>query len=385
MTYRLTCLTPLLVGDGNKLAPIDYMVWKDQVNVLDQRRIFRLLAKGPRLEGYLVQLKKADKLDFASWGGFAQNFADRRIAFEHPSAAQCWDRAQGESLFIPTFASGVDGPYLPATAIKGALRTAMFFGNLKPGSVEALAQRFQGDRPPRRPAEMAEEEALGPGGGSRMRGVSLGDSAPITRETMRVYLVRVATLLPAKGAAPFVLGWKQSPRGAAGADRPGESTAWFAEMAAPGTVFSGKWGERHSGSKGRFRPADRATVFRAANQYAAHILDVHLRYAAWTGLTHLEASLRSLREKLDALDPAHACLLPLGWGGGLLSKTPWKGVESPETNDYARILARLPYYARAVQSGLPFPKTRRVVFLENQPAALPGWSVLEVAENAPAS
>ena len=54
MRYRLTCLTPLLVGDGRKLSPIDYMVWKDHVNVLDQWRIFRLLAKGPRLEGYLT-------------------------------------------------------------------------------------------------------------------------------------------------------------------------------------------------------------------------------------------------------------------------------------------------------------------------------------------
>src|SRR3979409_2710199 len=83
MRYRLTCLTPTLVGDGRKLSPIDYMVWKDHVNVLDQWRIFRLLAKGPRLESYLTQLKKADKLDFASWGGFAQNFAGRRTRSEH--------------------------------------------------------------------------------------------------------------------------------------------------------------------------------------------------------------------------------------------------------------------------------------------------------------
>jgi hypothetical protein len=60
MKYRLTCLTPVLVGDGEKLSPIDYMVWKDHVNVLDQRRIFRLLAKGPRLDGYLTQLKRAE-------------------------------------------------------------------------------------------------------------------------------------------------------------------------------------------------------------------------------------------------------------------------------------------------------------------------------------
>src|SRR5260370_16173566 len=47
MKYRVTVLTPTIVGSGEMLAPIDYMVWRDQVNVLDQARIFRLLAKGP--------------------------------------------------------------------------------------------------------------------------------------------------------------------------------------------------------------------------------------------------------------------------------------------------------------------------------------------------
>jgi CRISPR-associated protein Csm5 len=73
MKYRVTVLTPTLVGNGDKLSPIDYMVWREQVNVLDQPRIFKLLSKGPRLESYLAQLQKATKLDFASWGGFAQN------------------------------------------------------------------------------------------------------------------------------------------------------------------------------------------------------------------------------------------------------------------------------------------------------------------------
>src|SRR3984885_5342840 len=115
MKYRITVLTPTLVGDGQRLAPVDYMVWKDHVNVLDQRRIFRLLAKGPRLEGYLQQLKTADKLDFASWGGFAQNFAGRRIPFEHASITQTFEKTSSDNLFVPTFAISGTGPYLPAT------------------------------------------------------------------------------------------------------------------------------------------------------------------------------------------------------------------------------------------------------------------------------
>ena len=73
MKYRLTCLTPTLVGSGDELAPIDYMVWKDQVNILNQTKIFQVLARGPRLEDYLTQIKRAEKLDFDSWGGFAQS------------------------------------------------------------------------------------------------------------------------------------------------------------------------------------------------------------------------------------------------------------------------------------------------------------------------
>ena len=111
MRYRATCLTPALTGDGQKLAPIDYMVWRDQVNVLDQRRIFKLLAKGPRLDSYLSQLKRSEKLDFASWGGFAQNFAGRRIPFEHASMAAHYDRASKRVFIEMSSWCGVGSAY----------------------------------------------------------------------------------------------------------------------------------------------------------------------------------------------------------------------------------------------------------------------------------
>src|SRR5207249_11895157 len=140
----------------------------------------------------LTQLKKGDKLDFASWGGFAQNFADRRIPFEHASSSGYWDRASRESLNIPTFACGASGPYLPGAAIKGALRTGMLFANVKPGMLRDVAQMFQGDRPPRRPAEGAEAQALGTPGHSRMRAIAVGDSGPVKYSAMKIYLLRVS-------------------------------------------------------------------------------------------------------------------------------------------------------------------------------------------------
>src|SRR5579872_6454233 len=222
MRYRLTCLTPVLVGVGRKLAPIDYMVWKDHVNVLDQWRIFRLLAKGPRLEGYLTQLKRADKLDFASWGGFAQNFAGRRIPFENAAYSAYWNRASGDSLHIPTFAAGASGPYLPAAALKGALRTGMLFAHWREGMLQEVLQRVKGERLPRRPAEIVEDHALGSPGADRMRYVSAGDSGTVAASQFKIYLLRTSTLQPR--GPQYALAWKQSPRGTVDGGRPEEGT-----------------------------------------------------------------------------------------------------------------------------------------------------------------
>jgi CRISPR-associated protein Csm5 len=380
MKYRLTCLSPLLVGDGQRLSPIDYMVWKDHVNVLDQRRIFKLLAKGPRLEGYLQQLKKAEKLDFASWGGFAQNFADRRVPFEHPSAAKYWEASRGDTLHIPTFAAGTSGPYLPGSALKGALRTGMLFTRWR-GAARPDFERLEGDRLPRHPGENAEQHALGSSGTSFMKAVAVADSAAVPAATLKLYLLRVSTL-QARGGG-FELGWKQAPRGAVAGSRPEDSTPLFAEMASPGTVFEGNWRENAFFSQPEIlrmlhwrEAVTGARLLAAANDYAAQLLVIQKQYAALTGLGGLAGSLDAIESRLnEARASGNACVLSLGWGSGLLAKTGWL-----ETDDqaYRNVLRQVPLYARAIESGLPFPKTRRIVFLSNQPAALPGWALLEI-------
>jgi CRISPR-associated protein Csm5 len=347
MNYRVTAVTPLLVGDGNKLSPIDYMVWKDQVNVLDQPRIFRLLSKGPRLEGYLGQLRKAEKLDFASWGGFAQNYAARRIPFEHTGMTPYWNDTRAEHLFIPTFASGASGPYLPASAVKGGLRTAVAFSRWNPGVIRDIAERMEGERPLRRPGEAAESMTLGSSGSDPMRAISLADSSPVPASIFKVYLVRVAAL-QSKGD----IAWKQSPP--------------FAEMAPPGTVFSGTVNLRQGARR----------IFETANGHAAELIGMQRRYAEQAKLTRVLESLDRIESKLSAIrEVKSGCMLNIGWAGGFLSKAAFLDTAS---EDYRKLLGRLPYYERAIRTGLPFPKTRRIVFEQNQPSTLAGWVTLEV-------
>jgi CRISPR-associated protein Csm5 len=381
MNYRLTCLTPTLVGDGQKLAPIDYMVWKDHVNVLDQWRIFRLLAKGPRLEGYLSQLKRAEKLDFGSWGGFAQNYAGRRIPFEHPSSSEYWDKTRAEHLFIPTFSTGPQGPYLPGTAVKGALRTGVIHGRLTARSLSELAARTGSEgRLPRHPANSVEEAALGSAGADPMRLVSAFDSQTVPTAVFKIYLLRVATL-ESRGPTKFDLAWKQSPRGSV--KRAEDSTPTFAEMAAPGTVFEGEWYQSAflaqpeiAKALRRRDPIDVGAMLGLVNGYTAQLLQLQKQYAEWTGLALLKSTVEQLEARLNEIREARrGCVLPLGWGAGFLSKAAFLDTQD-ET--YRQILRQVGFYARAIQSGLPFPKTRRIVFQDNQPASIPGFVHLEV-------
>ncbi len=380
MNYRLTCLTPLLVGDGRELAPIDYMIWKDQVNVLDQTRIFKLLARGPRLENYLSQLKRADKLDFASWGGFAQNFAGRRIPFEHPSSTAIWDKARAENLFIPLFASSQRGPYLPGSALKGALRTGLLYSRWTPELFKDLTTRLQGDKPLRRPGEAADERLVGPPPSSRMKVVGAADSRPVPESVMKIYLTRTATLL-AKGNR-FELGWKTAPRGSVDGSRPEDSTPTFCEMAAPGTVFEGRWNEREFYRRPEIlrllhwkEAAGAAALVKAANAFSESLLTQHLRYMETAGLARVKECVAGLLDRVRSLAGSDsACVVPLGWGGGILSKS---GYVDTSAEPYREMMRHIALYSKAIQSGLPFPKTRRILFLGNQPAAIPGWALVE--------
>ena len=345
------------------------MVWRDQVNVLDQNRIFGLLSKGPRLEGYLGQLQRASKLDFASWGGFAQNYADRRIPFEDAAYTPYWEKAPADLCFIPTFAASHNGPYLPGAAVKGALRNGYLFAHLK-------TLKHDSDQPARRPGEAAERSAIGVGGSDRMRVVSVADSDSLQRDRLRIFMLRVSTLI-AKGPGQYSLGWKLAGRGSVEGRRPEDSTPSFAEMAVPGTEFEGAWKENDFLNTPEVRqslrwshPVTRERIFSAANLYAQKQLELHARYAEWSGLDQLAASIGSLQSRLEAAKSSGGCLLNIGWGGGYLSKSGSIGMPD---EDQRAVLGSLPYYERAIKSGLPFPKTRKIVFLKNKPATLAGW------------
>lgn len=217
---------------------------------------------------------------------------------------------------------------------------------------------------------------------NRMRFVSAGDSTPNDTSQFKIYLLRTSTLVPRGGT--LGLGWKQSPRGASDGARPEDSTPSFAEMAVPGTTFEGDWNEKEFFLQPEVRRSvrwpesmNRAKVFESVNVYAAGLLALQRQYASWAGMGLLDKNLDELEQRLAAAREKGSCLFPLGWGGGLTTKSAWLDTTNP---DYRQILQQYTIYNRALSTNLPFPKTRRIVFLNNRPATLPGWAELSIEE-----
>ena len=317
--WRVTVLTPTLVGDGKRLAPIDYMVWKDQVNVLDQSLIFRRLAGTPRMDGYLAELSRARRLDFKSWGGYAQSYAVRRIPLESPGLVALWEAAKDEEIFIPTFHAGPVGKILPATAIKGALKTALLGARVT--ADQLASSRHQGS-------------------GKLLHSLRLGDGSPIGDEQYKVYYSRVAAPVKPGGAD---VRWKASPT--------------FVECAAPGTVFSGR------GSLDEDLTHDLA----AASGHSRQILDRQRQFAA----TH---RMSKLAQTLDAVAASDGCLLSIGWGGGFVSKSIATG---PRLAAARSLLETVPGYREALATAFAFPKSQRILHLGGEAGTVPGWVRLD--------
>jgi CRISPR-associated protein Csm5 len=114
----------------------------------------------------------------------------------------------------------------------------------------------------------------------------------------------------------------------------------------------------------------------AANQYAAAQLETHAHYAEAVGLTVLQQTIQQLQQRLqEAQSTPNTCLLCLGWGSGFLSKTAFLNTDN---SSYRKILRTVPAISNAIREGVPFPKTRRIVFSGGQPTFLPGWTALQI-------
>ncbi len=126
-----------------------------------------------------------------------------------------------------------------------------------------------------------------------------------------------------------------------------DATPLFAEMATPGTSFTGTWQERSflenqeiARALGWRSVPSPKMIVDAANDFAEAQIEAQGRYAETAGLSGIVNTVSRLREELaKAREASLSCLLCLGWGGGFVSKSAYLETEQ---DSFRKILRTVP-------------------------------------------
>ncbi|HII61489.1 type III-A CRISPR-associated RAMP protein Csm5 [Pyrococcus horikoshii] len=137
-------LTPLHIGNGNELTPVDFYPLGDRIIVLDTEKLINdLLRLGVEVEELLDFLRNPPGSLYL-WRGYLE-----KLHLDPRNYARYSLRIRGElgreSSRIKEFIKIKGKPYIPGTSLKGAIRTAVLYKVLKdcgdvPTVVEALGK-----------------------------------------------------------------------------------------------------------------------------------------------------------------------------------------------------------------------------------------------------
>ncbi len=126
----LKVLSPLHIGNGNKLTPVDIYPSGDRVYVLDVERLFSDLQRlGVDLEEILALLRNPPGEHYV-WKGYIEEYHLNPSDYALYSLPVFGEPGK-TSMQINEFIKSNGRPYIPGSSVKGAIRTAVFYKALR--------------------------------------------------------------------------------------------------------------------------------------------------------------------------------------------------------------------------------------------------------------
>lgn len=378
-SISLESLTPIHIGDGTKLIPMDYCVEGNTFYAIDHERFFRSLPKEGR--DRLISLIQRMGASFS-----LKRYMDARGLRPKPYSIygiRCEPREPREVLRFVKDSSNL--VYIPGSSLKGAIRTAILHKLLKEDekrllkALERVESTFEETDPRmwrdlrKRIGNKVEEVAVRQGKKDpyydALRFIQTTDSMPQPPE--KVLAVQEVRVFREKGRTlPFSI---------------------FLEVVMKGCGFQGFLVLHRSlrpllqSKKETDKPfsdeellynlekqsstiANKDFILKACNELSRDLLEHEISFA---GNTQIE-SLRNFYMDLKAMRlSADECLIRLGWAQGLLSTT--LRLLLKERRAYQKISRPLGLGS----AGEPFPRTRRLLVKEGIPL---GWAKMSIKE-----
>jgi CRISPR-associated protein Csm5 len=377
LTFEVELLSPVHIGNGRNLGKYELAVIGGRLWRFDPGRVLQALSGDPAmLERYLQDGASV----LATWReGSRQTCA--RYDVEWSGAAPGNVREH--------LADSLGRPYLPGSALKGAIRSAILWAChwSLPEEVKARQRSLIGrEQDPRSAGRPLQQRFFGKDPHhDLLRALRPEDSAPISPERLGVAEVRIAVAEPDTSLAWFVGPHRHV------AD-PRRGAVLWAEVLPAGlrtrvrvtldrflTENATEVGQeapclpaRELGLEGRRKLLDAWT--KSCNLASRERAVADEQWASALGFEAWAGFYRWLLAEMQRVPDA--VYLQLGWGVG------WRGKTAVEPLGVQAVdRARQKY--RLGRAGSLFPKTRRVLFLKGEPRTPLGWLRLRPISPSP--
>ena len=365
LSLGLEILTPVQAGSGANLAKnIDYMDSAGKVFVVDQERTFDAIAAGDSLLDSELSSVRLDDL---------VKLAGRRFGYALPPLSG--QNHVPEREFREHVKDAFLQPYIPGTALKGAIRTVLFASIYK----NFPESSYKDDLPkqsPRVSAKMAAKKLTDNLFGKYpnhdlMRALHVGD-AVFGQNDLRLADIRWMNLTGKM--EPYKARWRDMPTRIS-KDRWQEAVGLHAETLAlkslatvtlqwDGFLLSNlAW---HSSNPiPNVIPKGFDELRERLNAHATRRLQDEMAFYQQYGQTKPMEECKRLLALID--QEPQAAYLQLSWGSG------WRGMTGDWMREPTTATMRSLYPEMRGRDGMPFPKTRRLAVYENSPCLPLGW------------
>ncbi len=374
--YYLEVITPLHIGNGARLKPLEYVVLPEKKKFyrLDMKKLFA--SPSFNVDGFVRGSKNRNFSIEKMIDGNIEEFAAYSL-FISGVEARLLERNKGQ---VQEMVKESGTPYIPGSSLKGALRTSLLksflaedsFCNEYEKEIQNASREATGLRGEKRDkikkffSSEAESKLLGTTNYCLMRALQISDSSMIGWGDVAVYVVKVAS----KTRDGYA--WKILGRNGGVTDNSDQATPSFIEALIPGTRVEGTLKIDEFllqdeiggilGFKGKNFLADLVGCCRRACE---GLLRNEALYYRNLGLHPLVLAYEQLLKFSKSLTP-NQFFWQISWGTDYGAKGVGKAINS-DIFEAVRETFRMGYRNQE------FPKTRKIVFQNGRPLTVPGW------------
>ncbi|MGD9162232.1 MAG: type III-A CRISPR-associated RAMP protein Csm5 [Desulfobacteraceae bacterium] len=373
--YEIEALTPLHIGSGHKIYPLEYVINEEALIRVNMEKLFT----DPDFDREAF-IKKSRIGDFYI-GAFSKELAIRypqySISISRNTAQSLMANIGTTNALILDFNKEAMSFFIPGSSIKGAMRTAVLYRVLENSakkttyekglktSLHNKKNRVRGGKIKKEQFSLPSEESiLGRPNNSIMRSLQVSDSSFIPQNEINVCLSRVMSCKE-KGYQ-----WKQLGRSGANTSEPGKATPIYFEALKAGSKTTGSLKiddfilkSETASALGIRDVIPIEQIIKTCNLFAQKHLEREEIFFQTVGLKDLQTQIKKIKTmKLDQ----NEFLLRVGWGSGYESKALGNLLDD-------ELFRKIKKEWRMGREGMLFPKTRKIVFEDDSTMTETGW------------